>query len=174
MFLTRVSAGALHLIMGEPADALMLLGLVFMAMAITIIQEQRTERAPDALRDLSNPALWFFVTALHGIPVRRAGRLRRPPGDVLRWLEAGEFEGAANIQVTVVLAPRGDGARRDARIVGVDCYTGAESPPGGAVPPQDRAGVSGLRGQKFPPTTRPPWYSASPNVLGQSMSIFSL
>jgi len=55
MFLMLVAAGALYLLMGEPGDALMLLGFVFVVMAITIVQEQRTERALDALRDLSSP-----------------------------------------------------------------------------------------------------------------------
>ena len=41
--------------MGEPVDALMLLGFVFVVMAITIVQERRTERALEALRDLSSP-----------------------------------------------------------------------------------------------------------------------
>ena len=55
MFIMLLAAGGLYLLMGEPADALMLLGFVFVVMAITIIQERRTERALDALRDLSSP-----------------------------------------------------------------------------------------------------------------------
>ena len=55
MFLMLVAAGGLYLLMGEPSDAAMLLGFVFVVMTITIIQEQRTERALDALRDLSSP-----------------------------------------------------------------------------------------------------------------------
>ncbi len=55
MFLMLVAAGSLYLLMGEPSDALMLLGFVFVVMTITIIQERRTERALDALRDLSSP-----------------------------------------------------------------------------------------------------------------------
>lgn len=55
MFLMLVAAGSLYLLMGEPADALMLLGFVFVVMTITIVQERRTERALDALRDLSSP-----------------------------------------------------------------------------------------------------------------------
>lgn len=55
MFLMLVAAGVMYLLMGEPADALMLLGFVFVVMGITIVQERRTERALDALRDLSSP-----------------------------------------------------------------------------------------------------------------------
>src|SRR5512137_1636630 len=43
MFLMLVAAGALYLLMGEPSDALMLLGFVFVVMGITIVQERRTE-----------------------------------------------------------------------------------------------------------------------------------
>lgn len=55
MFLMLVAGGGLYLIMGETADAAMLLGFVLVVMAITIIQERRTEKAIDALRDLSSP-----------------------------------------------------------------------------------------------------------------------
>jgi Ca2+-transporting ATPase len=55
MFLLLVAAGGLYLVTGKPADALMLLGFVFVVMAITIVQERRTERALEALKDLSSP-----------------------------------------------------------------------------------------------------------------------
>ncbi len=55
MFLMLVAAGTLYLLMGEPRDALMLLGFVLVVMSITIVQERRTERALEALRDLSSP-----------------------------------------------------------------------------------------------------------------------
>ena len=55
MFLMLVAAGCLYLFMGEPADTLVLLGSVLVVMAITIVQERRTERAISALRDLSSP-----------------------------------------------------------------------------------------------------------------------
>ncbi|MGC4118433.1 MAG: cation-translocating P-type ATPase [Myxococcales bacterium] len=55
MFLMLLAAGALYLALGEPGDAALLLFFVFVVMAITIVQERRTERALDALRDLSSP-----------------------------------------------------------------------------------------------------------------------
>jgi len=55
MFLLLVACGSLYLLMGALSDALMLLGFVFVVMGITIVQERRTERALDALRDLSSP-----------------------------------------------------------------------------------------------------------------------
>lgn len=55
MFLLLVACGVVYLLLGEPREALMLLGFVFVVMGITIVQERRTERALDALRDLSSP-----------------------------------------------------------------------------------------------------------------------
>ncbi len=70
MFLMLLAAGALYFFMGEPADALMLLGFVFVVLAITVVQERRTERALDALRDLSSPRALVI----------RDGEPRRIPG----------------------------------------------------------------------------------------------
>jgi len=79
MFLMLVAAGLLYLFMGEPIDALMLLGFVFVVMAITIIQERRTERALDALRDLSSPRALVIRGGIHNrIPGREVAR-----GDIM-------------------------------------------------------------------------------------------
>ena len=79
MFLMLVAAGALYLLMGSPGDALMLLGFVFVVMAITIVQERRTERALDALRDLSSPRA---LVIRGGVRRRVAGR-EVARGDIL-------------------------------------------------------------------------------------------
>ncbi len=71
MFLMLVAAGALYLLMGERGDALMLLGSVVIVMAITIIQERRTEGALEALRDLSSPRALVIRGGTHR---RVAGR----------------------------------------------------------------------------------------------------
>jgi len=55
MFLMLVAGGGVYLLMGEPTDAVMLLGFVLVVMTLTIVQERRTEDALDALRDLSSP-----------------------------------------------------------------------------------------------------------------------
>ncbi|MDD5677614.1 MAG: cation-translocating P-type ATPase [Kiritimatiellae bacterium] len=70
MFLLLVGCGLLYLLMGELSDALMLLGFVLVVMGITVIQERRTERALEALRDLSSPRALVI----------RDGRRRRIPG----------------------------------------------------------------------------------------------
>ena len=79
MFLMLVAAGSLYLIMGEPADAAMLLGFVLVVMAITITQERRTERALDALRDLSSPRALVIRDGVH----RRIPGREVVPGDLI-------------------------------------------------------------------------------------------
>ena len=55
MFLLLVACGLIYLLLGDHVEALMLLGFVFVVMGITLFQERRTERALEALRDLSSP-----------------------------------------------------------------------------------------------------------------------
>ena len=83
MFLLLVACGALYLVLGDWKEALLLLGFVFLIMAITFIQERRTERALEALRDLSSPRA---LVIRDGQPRRIAGRdVAR--GDVLLLAE---------------------------------------------------------------------------------------
>ncbi|HPU96104.1 MAG TPA: cation-transporting P-type ATPase, partial [Bacillota bacterium] len=55
MFLLLVACGTIYLVLGDLKEALMLLAFVFVVMGITIYQEQKTENALEALRDLSSP-----------------------------------------------------------------------------------------------------------------------
>ncbi len=55
MFLLLVACGVIYLILGDVREALMLLGFVFVVLGITFYQERKTERALEALRDLSSP-----------------------------------------------------------------------------------------------------------------------
>ena len=55
MFLLLVGCGLVYLIFGELREALVLLAFVVVVMGITLYQERKTERALDALRDLSSP-----------------------------------------------------------------------------------------------------------------------
>jgi len=55
MFLLLVAAGTIYLILGDIQEALVLLASVFVIIGITIYQERKTERALEALRDLSSP-----------------------------------------------------------------------------------------------------------------------
>lgn len=55
MFLLLLACGTIYLLMGDVQEALMLLGFVFVVLGITLYQERKTERALEALRDLSSP-----------------------------------------------------------------------------------------------------------------------
>ena len=55
MFLLLIAGGVIYLLLGDVREALVLLGSIFVIIGITLYQEQRTERALDALRDLSSP-----------------------------------------------------------------------------------------------------------------------
>jgi Ca2+-transporting ATPase len=55
MFLMLIACGLLYLFLGDRAEAMMLMGFVFVIIGITFYQEQKTERALEALRDLSSP-----------------------------------------------------------------------------------------------------------------------
>ena len=55
MFLLLLACGTIYLILGDIQEAVMLLGFVFVVLGITLYQERKTERALEALRDLSSP-----------------------------------------------------------------------------------------------------------------------
>jgi Ca2+-transporting ATPase len=55
MLLLLVGCGSIYLLLGSRNEALMLLGFVFVVMGISFVQQRRTERSLQALRDLSSP-----------------------------------------------------------------------------------------------------------------------
>lgn len=55
MFLLLVAASTIYLLLGDLYEALVLFVSVFVVVGITIYQEHKTERALEALRDLSSP-----------------------------------------------------------------------------------------------------------------------
>lgn len=55
MFLLLIAGGVVYLLLGDTLEALVLLVSIFAMIGITFSQERRTERALDALRDLSSP-----------------------------------------------------------------------------------------------------------------------
>jgi P-type Ca2+ transporter type 2C len=70
MLLLLVGAGIIYLLLGDFEEAILLLASSFVVIGITLFQERRTERALDALRDLSSPRALVI----------RDGRRRRIPG----------------------------------------------------------------------------------------------
>src|SRR5664279_6286034 len=79
MFLLLLACGTIYLVLGDVREALMLLGFVFVVLGITLYQERKTERALEALRDLSSPRA---LVVRGGERKRIAGR-EVVPGDIL-------------------------------------------------------------------------------------------
>ena len=55
MFLLLVACGAIYLLLGDRGEALMLLGFVFVVIAMTFVQQRRADNAMAALSELSSP-----------------------------------------------------------------------------------------------------------------------
>lgn len=79
MFLLLLASGGIYLALGDRAEAAFLLAFVFVVIGITLVQEHRTQRALESLRDLSAPRA---LVRRDGCEMRIAGR------DVVRgdWL----------------------------------------------------------------------------------------
>jgi len=71
MFLMLIACGFLYLFLGDTEEAIMLMGFVFVIIGITFYQEQKTERALEALRDLTSPRA---LVIRDGKQLRIAGR----------------------------------------------------------------------------------------------------
>jgi len=70
-FVLLFTAGTVYLVLGDLHEAMLLLSFVVMIMAITVYQEFKTERALDALRDLTSPRA---LVIRDGREIRIAGR----------------------------------------------------------------------------------------------------
>ena len=75
MFLLLVAAGSIYLFVGDVTEGLLLLAFVLVVMGITLYQQRKTERALEALKDLSSP---------RALVIRNGGRTRIPGREVVR------------------------------------------------------------------------------------------
>ena len=75
MLLLLLAGGSLYLVLGDVEEALILLSFVFVVIGITFYQERKTERALEALRDLSSP---------RALVIRDGTQQRIPGRDVVR------------------------------------------------------------------------------------------
>ena len=100
MFQLLVAGGLLYLLMGKLGDALLLLSFVLVVIAITVIQERRTERALDALRDLSSPRA---LVIRDGQQKRIAGR-EVVAGDIVVLAEGDRVPADAMLRRSAFLA----------------------------------------------------------------------
>jgi P-type Ca2+ transporter type 2C len=70
MFLLLVASGLIYFVLGDIQEGMMLMSFVLVIIGITVYQEQKTERALEALRNLSSPRALVI----------RDGEQRRIPG----------------------------------------------------------------------------------------------
>jgi Ca2+-transporting ATPase len=70
MFLLLVAGAAIYLLLGDVREALVLAASIVVVMTITVVQERKSERALEALRDLSSPRA---LVVRDGAPLRVAG-----------------------------------------------------------------------------------------------------
>lgn len=71
MFLLLLGCSVLYFVLGDLGEALLLSAAIFVVMTITFVQERRTERTLDALRDLSSPRA---LVVRDGVLIRIAGK----------------------------------------------------------------------------------------------------
>ncbi len=71
MFLLLIAAGTLYLLLGDLQEGLVLFGFVLVTLGLTLYQEGKTERAIEALRELTSPRA---LVIRDGRPQRIAGR----------------------------------------------------------------------------------------------------
>lgn len=83
MFMLLIGGGIIYIFLGDVREALILLGSIFLIMGITFYQEQKTERALEALRDLSSPR----ALVIRGGEQRRIAGRELVRGDLLMLAE---------------------------------------------------------------------------------------
>ena len=70
MFALLIAGGLVYLALGDPKEALLLLAFALMSVGTTVVQELRSEKVLEALRDLTSPRA---LVIRDGEPVRIAG-----------------------------------------------------------------------------------------------------
>lgn len=121
MLALLLAGGVVYLLLGSRAEALILLAFACMSITITAVQEARTERVLEALRDLTSP---------RALVVRGGERLRIAGTDVVRG--------------DVIVLAEGDRVPADARLLQATDLSADESLlTGEAVPVRKATGAPG-------------------------------
>jgi Ca2+-transporting ATPase len=149
MFSLLLAGGAIYLLLGDFKEALILLVFAGLSIAITVIQETRTERVLEALRNLASPRA---LVVRGGKPKRIAGR------DVVR----GDF----------ILLSEGDRVPADARLIESNDLQADESLlTGESVPVGKRASLHLVQSISAPGGEGSPYvYSGSLVVRGSGLA----
>jgi Ca2+-transporting ATPase len=93
MLALLLGGGLIYLALGDRAEALILLAFALLSVLITVVQEVRTERVLEALRDLTSPRALVIRGGEH---VRIAGR-DVVPGDILLLAEGDRVPADAKL-----------------------------------------------------------------------------
>ncbi len=149
MLALLLGAGLVYLALGDRAEALILLVFACLSVTITVVQEARTERVLEALRDLTSP---------RALVIRDGTRQRIAGRDVV----CGDL---------VVLA-EGDRVPADARLLSAEALLADESLlTGEAVPVRKRAALDAVSGPAPRPggDDQPQVYSGTMIVRGTAL-----
>ena len=93
MLLLLLAGGAIYLLLGDLQEALILLAFASMSVVITVVQETRTERVLEALRDLTSPRALVIRDGVHRrIPGREVVR-----GDIIVLAEGDRVPADATL-----------------------------------------------------------------------------
>lgn len=99
MFILLVACGTLYVVMGDLQEGIMLLGFVFVIMAIEFFQQKKTEKALDALKDMASPRA---LVIRDGVETRIAG-IEVVSGDLIVLQEGDRVPADATILDSVNL-----------------------------------------------------------------------
>ena len=145
MFLMLLAAGLLYIIFGELQEGLILFGLVLVTLGLTLYQEGKTERALEALRDLTSPR------AL-----------------VIRDGEARRIAGREVVRGDLVMLAEGDRVPADAVLVSANSLQVDESLLTGEAVPVSKSAATGNPAPARPGGDGTPFiYSGTLVVAGQ-------
>lgn len=148
MFLLLVAGGLLYFVLGDLAEGAMLMSFVLVIIGITVYQEQKTERALEALRDLSSPRALVI----------REGRQVRIPG---REVVTGDL----------VILVEGDRVPADGFLLSSNNISIDESLlTGESVPVRKVAWSEGMQGDRPGGDDQPFVYSGTLVVQGQGVA----
>jgi len=126
MFLLLLAAGTLYLVFGDLQEGLTLFGFVVVTLGLTLYQEGKTERAIEALRDLTSPR----ALVIRGGQAQRIAGRDVVRGDLLKLSEGDRVPADA-------LLVSADGVRVDESLL-----TGEAVPVGKRVAQSDELAVS--------------------------------
>ena len=100
MLILLLSAGVISLALAEPLDASLLMATVFIVLGISIFQENRTERALDALKQLTSP----LAVVIRDGKEERIASSEVVSGDLILLSEGDRIPADAQVEISGNLA----------------------------------------------------------------------